>query len=349
MKLTRTTLAIGLYAGAVVVASAPAGAQTRVESPHGSLSLPCAQCHTATAWKPTRVSGDFRHATTRFPLEGAHARTECTACHRSLQFKNVSRTCNSCHSDVHRGELGADCARCHSPRSFVDRAAMVRTHQTSRFPLTGAHAVVDCVSCHVPAAQGQLQFVNRSTECESCHRTEARMAKTPDHAASGFSRQCESCHAPTVWNRARFDHAATSFPLSGAHARVTCQGCHGDGVYAGKNAACVSCHQADYNSTSNPPHTGAGFPATCASCHTTVTWTGAKFDHDGPYFPIYSGKHLGRWSSCSTCHTNAANYAQFTCLSCHQQVETDGHHRAISGYSYQSQACYSCHRNGRVP
>ena len=325
-----------------------ARAQGRVDSPHGTLATPCEQCHTATAWKPAKVSGAFTHPT-RFALAGAHARTACTSCHRTLVFKTVATTCVGCHTDVHRGELGADCSRCHTPRSFIDRAAMVRAHQTSRFPLTGVHAVADCVSCHTPTAQGQMQFVNRPTQCESCHLAEASVAKDPDHQAAGFTRQCERCHSPTVWSRARFDHASTAFPLTGAHIKATCQQCHADRVYAGKPTDCVSCHRPDYDKTVDPGHVAAGFPTTCASCHGTATWSGARFDHDAPFFPIYSGAHRGRWTSCSSCHTTASSYKAFTCLTCHAQTEMDGHHRGLSGYRYESQACYTCHPNGRKP
>jgi hypothetical protein len=323
-------------------------AQGRVDSPHGSLATPCEQCHSANAWKPVKISTVFSHPS-RFALEGAHARTTCTSCHRTLVFANVPTTCVGCHTDVHRGELGADCSRCHTPRSFIDRAAMVRAHQTSRFPLTGVHAVADCVSCHAPTAQGQMQFVNRPTQCESCHLAEASIVKNPDHQAAGFTRQCERCHSPTVWTRARFDHATTAFPLTGAHVRATCEQCHSDRVYNGKPTDCVSCHRADYDKTVNPAHVAASFPTTCATCHATATWTGARFDHDGPYFPIYSGAHRGRWSSCSSCHTSASSYKAFTCLTCHSQTETDGHHRSISGYRYDSQTCYTCHRSGKSP
>ena len=348
MKTARRLLALlAAAAAADGVGPIAAHAQGRVENPHGALATPCAQCHTATAWRPASVSRDFRHPS-KFPLEGAHGRTTCAGCHRSLEFGRVATTCAGCHGDVHRGELGADCASCHTPRSFIDRAAMVRAHQTSRFPLAGAHVMVDCTSCHTPTAQGRMQFVNRSTVCESCHLAATRTTKEPDHDAAGFSRQCERCHAPTSWNRARFDHRNTSFPLSGAHVRATCQQCHADRVYAGKTSECVSCHQADYSRTTSPPHATTGFPTTCASCHTTAMWTGARFDHDGPYFPIYAGAHRGKWPSCATCHTNPASYAEFTCLSCHEhrQTEMDGKHRGTSGYRYQSQACYTCHRNG---
>jgi hypothetical protein len=346
MRSTLSVVALGLTSALI---TAPVAAQTRVENPHGTLTTPCAQCHSATAWKPARVTRDFRHAPTRFPLEGAHARTKCTACHTSLEFKAVPVTCAGCHSDVHRGELGSDCASCHTPRSFVDRVAMVRAHQASRFPLTGSHAIADCTSCHTPTSQGHLRFVKRSTQCESCHQADARAAKDPDHGAAGFTRQCESCHSPTKWTRARFDHALTSFRLTGAHTTATCQACHADRVYAGKSTACVSCHQTGYDRAADPPHVAATFPTTCATCHGTSTWNGATFDHDGPYFPIYSGAHRGKWTACSTCHTNAASFAVYTCLSCHNQTEMNGHHREVSGYRYESQACYTCHRNGRKP
>ena len=344
-------LHIAMLAGALSSGAAlpgAVGAQDRAPSPHGTLSIPCAQCHTATSWKPARIASEFTHSP-NFVLQGAHSRTSCASCHRSLQFKQVASSCAGCHTDVHRGELGADCSRCHSSRSFIDRTAMVRSHQASPFPLTGVHAAIDCVACHTPTAQGHLQFVNRSTRCESCHLAEAVVVKSLDHQAAGFTRQCEQCHSPTAWIRTRFDHAGTAFQLTGAHVRATCQQCHADRVYAGKPTACASCHQADYNGTTNPGHAGAGFATTCANCHTTSTWAGARFDHDGPYFPIYSGAHRGRWTSCSTCHTNASSYAVFTCLTCHAATETNGHHQAVSGYQYDSQACYNCHRNGRKP
>jgi hypothetical protein len=36
-------------------------------------------------------------------------------------------------------------------------------------------------------------------------------------------------------------------------------------------------------------------------------------------------------------------------VTCHDQRRTDEHHSGVSGYSYTSQACYGCHRNGRKP
>lgn len=336
---------------AVLSAAMPlsrASAQQATSNPHGPLFEDCSTCHRSDTWRPARVSGAFKHPTS-FPLQGAHAATGCRSCHVKLDFTGTSRSCASCHQDPHLSEAGNDCSRCHNTSSFIDRSAMLRSHQVTRFPLVGAHRMADCESCHIPAAQGQRRFAGRPTDCLSCHQRQQQVAKNPDHIAAGFSIDCGSCHTPTYWNRAAFDHSGTDFPLTGGHRTAACGACHGDGVYGGKPTTCVSCHLTDYQNTTNPNHGTAGFPTDCASCHTANGWDGATFDHDARFFPIYSGAHRGRWSSCSTCHTNPSNWAVFTCLTCHEATETNGHHNAISGYSYESQVCYSCHRDGRKP
>ncbi len=480
----------------LLLAALPLRAQEATGNPHGDLTEPCTSCHAADAWRPARISRAFDHGKFGFSLAGAHAQTGCRSCHAQLDFRRAPRACAACHSDVHRGELGAECAQCHTARSFLDRSAMVRAHQLTRFPLTGTHLAADCETCHPPAAQGRLTFVNRSVDCVQCHDDVYRTAKSPDHLGGGFPTDCNQCHSTatwpgarfnhsasgfpltgahralrcqechadgvyagknaacvschrddydgatnpghqaarfptecatchttaawqpasfdhgatpfpltgahravacnqchgdgvyagknsacvschqaaydgttdpshraaqlptdctgchttTAWQPASFDHSATAFPLTGAHTAATCQQCHGDGVYVGKSTACASCHQAAYDASTDPNHRAAGFPTDCASCHTTTTWDGARFDHDASFFPIYSGKHAGNWSSCATCHTNQVSYQSFTCFSCHEhsQANTDGHHSGVSGYSYDSQACYSCHPRGNA-
>ena len=36
----------------------------------------------------------------------------------------------------------------------------------------------------------------------------------------------------------------------------------------------------------------------------------------------------------------------FDCLDCHDQGDTDNDHDEVSGYSYNSLACYQCHPDG---
>ena len=190
-------------------------------------------------------------------------------------------------------------------------------------------------------------YRGKTTACVGCHQARYDATAQPNHRAAGFSTSCETCHTTTAWVPATFNHNATRFPLTGAHITTVCAACHGDGVYRGKSTVCSACHTPDYNATTNPNHRAAAFPTTCESCHTTARWTGATFNHD-PWFPIYSGKHKGRWTTCTQCHTNSAAYSQFTCLSCHEhnQAKMDDTHRGRSGYRYESAACYACHPRG---
>jgi hypothetical protein len=145
-----------------------------------------------------------------------------------------------------------------------------------------------------------------------------------------------------------FNHALTGFPLTGAHRLVACASCHASGTYAGTPRNCFGCHQADYAGASNPNHATLGYSTQCETCHSTIAWQPANIDHDRLYFRINSGTHAGKWSACTTCHTNSSNYAEFTCLSCHahDQPQMDSTHRNRTGYTYDSNACYSCHARG---
>ena len=126
---------------------APARSQA-VNNPHGPSIGACITCHRADSWRPAQVSRDFRHAEQVFPLDGAHRRTACTACHTSLDFSKASTSCAQCHRDVHKSELGSDCSRCHTTRSFVDQTNLRRMHEMTRFPLRGAHAPLTDEEAH---------------------------------------------------------------------------------------------------------------------------------------------------------------------------------------------------------
>lgn len=351
--------------------SAAARAPALSDNPHGSLAVTCSACHLPSGWKPVRVSDAFRHAPETFPLEGAHSRTACTACHEALDFKGVSPRCASCHEDPHKGELGADCGRCHTPRSFAEAPDMKRAHELTRFPLRGAHAAAACTACHVPGAPGTMQFVNQATTCIACHAADAAAVEYPDHKAAGFTAECTTCHSIITWRGPRFDHAQTAFPLRGAHQGATCQGCHADKVYRGKDTRCVACHQADYDRTTTPRHAD-GFPTACTDCHGDVQWKGATFDHQVTRFPLDGahsvttcagchgdGVYRGKALECASCHTadfnrtttpphGAAGFAT-TCTTCHNTTAWRGapfDHAttrfALTG-AHLAVACTGCH------
>ena len=314
--------------------------QTQTKNPHGELKEACASCHSAKGWKPAAVTSAFKHSPKRFPLVGAHSTANCRACHTTLDFKGVSTKCAVCHKDIHRGELGSDCAVCHTPRSFVDRSVMVQAHQTTRFPLTGAHVLADCLSCHPPVAQGHMSFVGRPVECFACHVGAYDATTAPAHKSAGFPTQCEACHTTVEWGSATFDHNNTQFPLTGAHAAVVCASCHASGVYKGLSTACVGCHLEKYNQTTTPAHAPAGFPQDCTVCHNTATWTGATFDHNKTAFAL-TGAHAA--ATCTGCHADGVYKGKpVTCVSCHLtnfNATTDPRHSAAAFAT----TCADCH------
>jgi len=312
-----------------IVTVGDVGAQTAVESPHGPIRNACETCHTAEGWSVRPDESDFDHASTGFDLEGAHGAIECTDCHLDLEFASTDPECSSCHVDVHRSELGDDCAFCHSTRSFLDQAEIRRMHRQTRFALTGRHAGVDCQSCHEPRGEGGLTYLGVSAECIDCHRDAYENVASPDHVADGFSENCDACHGTATWVGGFFNHE----------------------LQIGGTLICVQCHRDDYDATTDPDHTSAGFPLDCGACHGTRTWDGADFAHDEFWFPIDSGAHRGEWDDCSECHTVASNYQVYDCLGCHPHSDrnkTDGDHdEEGQDYRYESVACYDCHPRGR--
>ncbi len=324
-----------------------AGAKAQ-NSPHGELSVSCDACHNTESWNRVVSPMGFKHATTGFPLEGRHVQVACRQCHTTLRFVEASDRCASCHEDVHRLELGSTCDRCHSSTSWLV-PDMPQRHLSTRFALLGAHRLAQCQSCHTNVQKHTYAGV--PLECISCHGNDYAATVAPPHRASGIGTDCESCHsaAAVSWG-GHFDHTQTGFRLTGAHVAVPCSQCHQGRVYGGLSDACSSCHIQQYAATTNPSHTGSGFPTTCQTCHATTGWTPSSFQHD-TYFPISAGSthRPGRWNACSDCHVSAGSVQLFSCLNCHEhaQSQVDPKHTGIAGYRYDSQACYSCHPRGR--
>ncbi|MEZ5353828.1 MAG: hypothetical protein R2762_14410 [Bryobacteraceae bacterium] len=303
----------------------------------------CTQCHTTSQWK----GATFNHSTTRFPLTGKHTSTACAQCHTNGQYTGTPSTCSVCHMAAYNATTNpnhktagfpTDCTLCHSTAQWKGATF---NHSATRFPLTGKHASTTCAQCHKNG-----QFTGTPTQCSACHLTAYNATTNPNHINAKFPTDCQVCHSTTQWNGATFNHSTTPFPLTGKHTTVPCSSCHINGQYAGTKSDCYSCHTTAYNTVTNPNHKAAGFPTACQSCHTTSTWTGATFNHR---FPIYSGAHRGKWTTCNECHTNPANYAVFTCTSCHQhnQTDTNKDHRGVRNYVYNSINCYQCHPQGR--
>jgi hypothetical protein len=312
---------------------------------HKAAGIPttCETCHNSTAWIPST----FIHANTGFALTGLHATIQCSSCHVG-KVTGLSALCLPCHQSVFNTapnhvsqSYPTTCELCHSTTNWTSSTF---NHQTTQFPLTGAHTTVTCNNCHTNG------FGTIPITCVSCHQANYNSANNPSHTALSLATTCETCHTTnTGWAPATFPIHSNYYVLAGAHTSLACSSCHTNNTYNGSTPkTCIGCHQTDYNGTTNPNHAAAQFPTDCASCHSQTVWTGATFNHDGSYFPIYSGNHNGRWTLCSQCHQDPLNFATFTCMSsgCHAKSSTDNNHRSVSGYTYTASACYNCHPRG---
>jgi len=310
-------------------------------NPHGTITIPCENCHTNTSWKPIRGIPEFDHNRTSYPLRGMHIKVGCTQCHTNLVFTNVGTRCSDCHADIHRGQFGTNCEQCHTVKGWQSQTQQLREHD-NRFPLLGAHAMLQCADCHKGEAVGQ--FAGLSTQCLSCHTSDYQNATNPSHTQFNFPTTCETCHSADSWFGAKFDHLKyTGYALTGAHATLECTACHVGGKYQGTPVDCYSCHTKDYNSTTNPPHAAAGFsPTICATCHDTVTWADGKFDHNTQTsFPLI-GQHVN--VPCNQCHINGKFAGTPTdCASCHMTDYNQTNNPPHAQAGFAASACATCH------
>jgi hypothetical protein len=193
-------------------------------------------CHDVNGFRPARFALED-HAKTAYPLAGGHLAVACDQCHRpevSREGRTIvplhfaSTRCADCHKDPHQGEVArfvakGGCESCHRVDSWRQVAF---DHAQTRYPLTGRHARVACVSCHRRAEAGQaarLRFAGVSQTCEGCHRDPHQ----GQFARAGKAVSCERCHTTDNLEASKFDHARdAAYKLDGAHARLACSACH---------------------------------------------------------------------------------------------------------------------------
>lgn len=318
-----------------------------------TVGLDCSRCHTPESWLVKNINEI--HRMSRFPLLGVHRTADCSDCHKSeslVRFDVPGINCIDCHrqnynatTNPNHAQAGfsEDCSTCH-PVNAIQWAGAGFNHNF--FQLVQGHSTPKCADCHTTG-----RYSDAKPECNSCHQPDYLAAANPSHTGSNFPTTCSTCHNLNPgWKPASFDHSF--FPLTLGHSTPKCADCHTGGNYTSTPTDCYSCHITNYNTTTNPNHKTLNFSTLCTQCHTTnPDWKPAKYtQHDSQSFPIYSGRHKGTWNSCTECHTNPANYSQFSCLSCHEHNKTDmdSKHRGESGYSYLSSACFHCHPRGNA-
>ncbi len=305
------------------------------------FSTQCQQCHSVSGlvW----AAGNFDHSF--FPLVGGHNIQNSYACHaRGNNFKGLSTDCYTCHSSDFveatdpnhvQGGFPHDCSQCHTVNSWGNASF---DHSKTGFLLTAGHSNLQCSQCH---ASG---YTNTPTACVSCHQSNYQSTTNPGHAKLGLSTDCGTCHTTNQgWKPATFPAHSSYFVIAGAHTTLSCDQCH-NGNYNTTPSTCYGCHQKDYDATTNPAHQPAGFATDCTQCHTQTAWSPSTFDHT-TFFPLTGSHNV----SCTRCHINSSNFAQFSCTnSCHSQASTDPHHTDVRNYVYSPTSCYSCHANGKA-
>jgi hypothetical protein len=181
------------------------------ENEYGS-AIDCWSCHEAAA--PEFVAGhtvlfgsdclachdgvdtaaEFEHAAV-FPLEGAHAEADCSACHElgetflagSAWGARATRDCVACHAEpeIHAGLFGTDCQRCHTVASWVPAELTQHT-----FPLDhGGEGKIPCQGCHVST------YANYT--CTNCHAHDpaaTRDKHLEQDIADAELADCAACH-----------------------------------------------------------------------------------------------------------------------------------------------------------
>ena len=288
------------------------GCHASDDAHRGQFGSDCAQCHTTSAWKPST----FDHNRAAFRLTGAHTGVACSSCHLNAVFKGTPTACGSCHArdDVHAGQLGSNCGQCHTTSAWKPANF---NHNTTAFPLTGAHTGAACSSCHAGGV-----YRGTPTSCGSCHASD-------DRHNGAYGSNCGSCHSTSAWRPASFDHNLSDFPLTGAHTNLACSQCHGSSL-GSLPTACSSCHgEPAY-------HAGMFGGQACDSCHNTSAWRPAPYN--GPHsFPM----NHGRADTCSDCHQ--PTLTTWSCFLCHRQSEMDDHHKEVANYDRN---CLRCHPTG---
>jgi hypothetical protein len=300
----------------------------------GVISDDCGSCHGNESWSPARGSN---HS---WPLNGAHSDAACNACHlgEPAVYEGTTTACLDCHQDDRElamepshVDFSNDCSTCHGTSAWQPAAF---THE---WPLDGAHALTECASCH---AGEPPAYDDTPDTCVGCHQSDRDAVVDPPHV--DFGDECSSCHTSAAWRPAAFaDHP---WPLEGVHSQTTCASCHGDPpLYADTPTACLSCHEGDRSTVTEPPHDG--FSTDCQSCHGTASWSSADFAHTT--FPL-TGAHLT--AECSSCHTGTPTVFVGTareCVGCHRQ---DYDASPFVGHSSFATTCQDCHAtSGWVP
>ena len=294
----------------------------------GQVGKDCARCHSADGWKPARL---FNHATSKYPLTGAHVKVPCAKCHLTVadakpfvKYTGLSfAKCTACHTDPHKSSFTQPCQSCHNTTSWKQIAGLQGfDHSKTKYPLLGKHKTVACEDCH---RRGDFKAQIPFADCMDCHK---------DYHGGQFLKraggaECAVCHTVDGFKPSTFtvkDHEATKYPLEGRHVQVACDKCHlpkGEAtVFKITQIQCKDCHEDIHKGQfASLPHQNR-----CESCHDLRGFKAARFAlarHNETRFPL-KGAHIA-----------------VLCAECHKPVPT-GSPTPVK-YRFDDRSCTACH------
>ena len=260
-----------------------------------------------------------------WPLEGAHAKLACDACHtRALvsdpllvkweaekhaeasktpdwakgleSYLGTSAQCSSCHQDAHVPSQGDDCASCHGLEKWKPAKDFVHAPPRTRYALEGKHKEVACEKCHLAKAPAAPQVVAREG--------------LPDF------KQVVASGAPVPYSKTGWGKGEFAIPSGKDLLPDTCKVCH-----------------------ANPHRAGSEDFLRCEDCHTEADWktmVPGRFDHARAAesgFALVDGHQK---PTCTDCHGRKEGDkvlhlpARERCVECHQKDDDRSHKGAFA-------------------
>ncbi|MFN0059687.1 MAG: hypothetical protein ACKVX7_14615 [Planctomycetota bacterium] len=328
------------------------------------------------------LPGNLAQAHSR--IAGLTDSTSCATCHRA---GGVNDGCLSCHTEIatqlnersgYHHYLLADeprqsCGDCHAEHNGHDfplisdiswgaQTAAAFRHPHVDFGLHGKHDTLACEKCHTPDLKLVLPgfatlprdetLLGLSQDCRACHA---------DFHTDGLTPPCGACHGQDSFQPpVHFDHAV-HFPLTGGHAKLSCDNCHRFPASTPVPAV-ASDHTLAVNVTpalSHPPAPSRLLPfpfddvrgGTCGECHPTPH----RVDFSEACEVCHS-THDPVWTNAATAMTPERHastgfrldppHAEVACIGCHPAdlVFKERHpDPRAPGYERRQDNCQGCH------
>ena len=198
-------------------------------------------------------------------------------------------------------------------------------HDTTLFPLRGAHEIVRCETCHQNAV-----FKGTPRDCNLCHIQNNKMGALSTSANHiPITQQCDVCHNTSTFSGTQFTHVMVTpgtcnmchngFYAQGKgptpphpYTTASCDVCHTVGAFlpvaafnhaaagifpapAHQGPACASCHNGGKAVGQPPNHVPVPKNAACDTCHQqTIAWRPALFAHESVGISANPKTEIGR-------------------------------------------------------